>query len=605
VIGSASSVRCNGVPAIKYSLQSGAVAPTGAFTQLLNVVVDENRNANTVVFAGLRPQSNAQTTKRDSTTYSFALGGEWDVGRLNVKGEAALSSGESNQFQTFIYATTTDQNGIVTYRSEGDLFSIEYNDAITGGQNLRATEFNNNTIDIKSEERSARLDFDWALNTGIFTELEFGGRVTSQTFDHERFRYLTNGMTNSVRNQQLSSVPALDGLYYNADLSDFFGAFDNVSFPRSWLSFNPFITLEGNSEPFRTIYGVPATLPRVPDESYVLDESTAAAYVKLNAEGNLGTITFRGNAGVRYVYTRLDSNTTVVNSVGAETPLEQQNKYGKWLPSANLILDFGDRLLTRLAFAKTMVRPSFAQLRPAVGITFTSGLGTVADPYDAVGGNPVLDPFEATQYDVSFEKYFGRGNLVSVAFYYRDVGAYIRDRLLLGYTLPNGLVVDLAVPENGSNASVKGAEVGIQYAFDFLPGVFSGLGIVANYTYADSKTEDRDRFGTRLQLEDLSKHTYNVSGYYERKGVSARLSYNWRSQRLVAASGQANRPEYQTPEEQLDLSLGWDVNPKFRVTFDARNLTKRLGRQYNETFNSPTRLYYDGTKYTLGIGAKF
>lgn len=590
---------------IKYSLQSGAVAPTGEFNQLLDVEVDENRNATMVVFAGLRPQSNAQTTKRDSTTYSLALGGEWDLGRLNVKGEAALSSGESNQFQTFIYATTVDQNGIVTYRSEGDLFSIEYNDAITGGQNMRATEFNNNTIDIKSDERSARLDFDWALNSGILTMLEFGGRITGQTFNRERFRYLTNGRPNPVRNLRLSSVPAFDGLYYDANLSDFFGAYDNVSFPSSWLSFNPFITLDGDSEPFKTIYGVPAVLPRVPDESYVLEESTAAGYVKLNVDGDLGPFAFRGNAGVRYVQSTLDSDTTVVNSVGAETPLQQRNKYGKWLPSANLILDFGDQLLTRFAFAKTMVRPSFDQLRPAVGITFTSGLGTAEDPYDAVGGNPVLDPFEATQYDVSIEKYFGPGNLISVAFYYRDVGAFIRNRLLQGYTLPNGLVVDLVVPENGSNASVKGAEAGIQYAFDFLPGFLSGFGVVANYTYADSKTMDRDRFGNRLQLEDLSKHTYNVSGYYERNGLSARLSYNWRSKRLTIASGQANRPQYQTPEEQLDLSLGWEVNPQFRISFDARNLTKRLGREYNETFQAPTRIYYDGTKYTLGFGAKF
>lgn len=587
----------------KYAIFSGAVAPGTALASISNLEIDDNRNATSITFTGLRPQTSSQTTVRDSKTYSFAAGGRWVSGNLTSTGEYSRSTGDGQDYALYLTSQTIDANGIVAIKQDGDLFSINYDDQITGAENFRILEYNNFYNFIDSTEQAGRLDFDYALNRGILSVFEFGTRVTRQDFNKDRTRYFSLGRPNPLRQKPFTSVPQFNGLAADAPLGGFFGGFSNVTFPKSWFQFVPSAALNG-VEPFRASFGAPVDVPHVPDEEYFLDERTAAAYGKMNVEGTVLGLDFRGNAGVRYVYSKIEAHTDIADLNNNLTPRDESKSYGNWLPSANLTVDVGNNLLTRFAYAKTMVRPSFAQLRPTVQYVFTTGNG-VTDPFDAAGGNPTLNPFEATQYDISIEKYFGRGNLLSLAFYYRDVGAFIRKRIIQNVTLPNGLLVDLTVPENGANATVKGAEAGVQYAFDFLPGALNGFGVFANYTYSDSKTPDRDRFGNRLQLEGLSKHAYNASVFYEKYGVAARLSYNWRGRRLLTAIGQAGRPEYQTPDEQLDLSTSWDVNSNFRVSFDARNLTRRLGRQYNETFNAPTRIFYEDTKYTIGVRAKF
>ena len=41
------------------------------------------------------------------------------------------------------------------------------------------------------------------------------------------------------------------------------------------------------------------------------------------------------------------------------------------------------------------------------------------------GGNPLLDPWRANAFDLSYEKYFGSGAYVSAAGFYKDLKTYI------------------------------------------------------------------------------------------------------------------------------------------------------------------------------------
>ena len=43
----------------------------------------------------------------------------------------------------------------------------------------------------------------------------------------------------------------------------------------------------------------------------------------------------------------------------------------------------------------------------------------------ASGGNPDLEPFRATAFDISVEKYFGTKGYVSVAAFYKDISTYV------------------------------------------------------------------------------------------------------------------------------------------------------------------------------------
>src|SRR3546814_17483452 len=85
------------------------------------------------------------------------------------------------------------------------------------------------------------------------------------------------------------------------------------------------------------------------------------------------------------------------------------------------------------------------------------------------------------------------------------------------------------------SGKVKGFEVAYQQTYDFLPGLLSGLGASASYTYIESKGLPNSRInngnpvtnspigtGFRLPLEQLSKHNANRTEerHVEKEGVS-------------------------------------------------------------------------------------
>ena len=105
--------------------------------------------------------------------------------------------------------------------------------------------------------------------------------------------------------------------------------------------------------------------------------------------------------------------------------------------------------------------------------------------YTANAFNPYLRPTEAWQYDLSLENYFGNVGQFSVAAFYKKFNNYIQYGIFNEDVTNSGVTrtVQVTGPANGKGAKIKGFEVDYQRFFDFLPGVFSGLGIQANFTY--------------------------------------------------------------------------------------------------------------------------
>ena len=109
-------------------------------------------------------------------------------------------------------------------------------------------------------------------------------------------------------------------------------------------------------------------------------------------------------------------------------------------------------------------------------------------------------------------------------FFYQDITT--RDITSNGVTLP----VIVRGPANfDGTGEVRGFEIAYQQTYDFLPGLLSGLGMQASYTYIDSpglpelapqrrcagqQCADRRSSGN-LPLEQLSEHNVNVAAFYE------------------------------------------------------------------------------------------
>ena len=370
--------------------------------------------------------------------------------------------------------------------------------------------------------------------------------------------------------------------------------------------------------------------PYLPGEIDTSGEKTTAAYAQLDFGSKdpiFANVKVRGNVGVRYVETKdfadgstqFPSNTLggtyaqICQSGSAPPPIcvrgadfynnlvtfsnsasvasTATHKFHQWLPSFNLIVSPADQVQLRFSWAKQIQRPDFGFLRNYVTLATSTG----ELPITAAAGNPYLMPAVSKQFDIGAEWYFSRVGSITVDYFHKSVHDFFyQSQLNRSYT--NAGVTETAYVTGPANfpgtGTIKGFEVGYQQTFDFLPGLFSGLGASATYSYvkssglpnsflsnvsdAPASTPSTGR-GT-LPFEGLSKHNVNVTGFYEKGPLSLRVAYNWRSKFLETAVDEIYPyfPVYQKATGQLDASVFFNVNKHVKVGVQGVNLTNTV-----------------------------
>jgi iron complex outermembrane recepter protein len=321
----------------------------------------------------------------------------------------------------------------------------------------------------------------------------------------------------------------------------------------------------------------------------------------VEGEGEIFGRPAKFNAGVRVSSTDFSVDTIAlitrrINNVSTlvPTPTTDKNKYTNVLPSANLVVNVTDDFLVRVSASKTLQRAGLAELAPSTFINptnLTSG-----------GGNAQLTPPISSNLDLSFEYYTSKSSLISGAVFYKDVEDFIAngtiEEVIPGFESDG--VFRTSRPFNIASAKVRGFEVGIQQFFDFLPSPLDGLGVIANYTYADSK--DSNGF----PLVATSKHSYNLVALYEKGPVSARLAYNWRDDAVFEFT--QGRPDVIASRSQLDAQVGIDLSKKVALSFQAQNLIPKDSATVEVSNFNPTALNsyaLSERRFSLGIRAKF
>lgn len=468
----------------------------------------------------------------------------------------------------------------------------------------------------KADEDELRFDSAFHLNAGIFKDLRIGARFAQRIAEGQRFG---NATLSEGNNRYVRDITQFNGLIVNMP-DPIFQRFAGANLPRSWATL---VNLdEREYEALRKSIQVTTDPAELDSYQFRVRERTTALYAQMDFEGALGSIAFRGNFGGRYVLVdqRIQANRVdqfinrdpvtglplVPNSF--TTIVTQSNdakSKGYFLPSANIAFEPADDMILRFAYAKTVALPNPTDLSPSYSVP--------GNTFQARAGNPQLNAYEATQYDVSFEWYFGRNSLFSAAAYYKDVSNFTVDASR-PIVLPgrdnnsDGLddVITLTFPDNGKAGKIKGFEVGLQATFDFLPGFLSGFGAVANFTYTDSSQPAQSLdviTGQVLPLPLLSKKSYNLIGFYEKYGLSLRLAYNHRDGNYIGVEAGLN--QYTSGYDQLDFNISYNITKDISVFGSATNLTRSTVHNY---LNIPqaTRDFRDtGRRFNFGLSARF
>lgn len=438
-------------------------------------------------------------------------------------------------------------------------------------------------------EKAAQIDLEKEVDWGIITALQGGVKYRDRLRDYDR-RDLT---ITRDRNGRPITGTFYGPEYYETDflVEDFLGKSDAI-LPREWVV--------PNGDKFFELMD-PALIdqPLARGDlrnSYRITEKIKSAYAMADLESSLGDMDLRGNVGVRVAQTNQVSAGHADNGRTAE-PVRFEKDYTDVLPSANFALDITDDLVSRVSVAKVITRPSLADLAPRLTLNSSDRIFT------AVGGNPNLEPFEAWQYDATLEWYFAPSSALIGGIFYKDIGTFMTTRK--STLLVDGVDYELSSRVNGGDASIMGVELAYQQTFDMLPEPFDGLGLLANYTYTDTEATYFDGdVVIEDDLENVAKHSFNLTGFYEKGPIGVRLSYSWRGDVLAQVGTNGLENANDKAFGSLDGNITYQLTDNVTLVAEAMNITNESQWQFvaDDLFS---RYDHYGRTFSLGVRAKF
>ncbi|WP_213981031.1 TonB-dependent receptor [Sphingomonas sp. dw_22] len=523
---------------------------------------------------------------------TYAIGGKWAEGPLSIKVDGSYTKSSSKLTYRELDLTTTAP------RITQDLEAFDVPSFLIQGVDLtsldsyRVGAMTESRNDYDGDQKAFMADVDYKIDSFI-TQISAGFRYSDREAHFTPWRFFATP-------PGAPQATAFSQYFAPNPHPDFMAkASEGTPVTFDFLSTIPGM-LRNNFDAMRQALGF-TTGPAVnPLSVFDIGEKTTSGYGLVKFANENG-FRFDGNVGVRVVNTKgtlVGFRPLYVNNVQTGyQALDIDNNYTKVLPSANLRFRFTDKLQLRLAASKTMTRPDFNQLSPSVTVVPASSL--------ASSGNPDLKPLMSTNLDASLEYYFGTTNSVYVAGFRRKVEGFIGSSSTAGVII-DGLPYTLTQPINIGKGTIKGFEVGYQQFFDFLPGPLSGLGTQLNYTFVDSESPSPVP-GETVPLPQLSRHSFNVVGIYEKGPVSARVAYNYRNKYYSGLAflqgGLGTVPNFRKGYGWLDASLSFELNKNLTLTLEGNNLLRQRLEGYVLDEQRTTGVEINDRQFTIGFRA--
>ncbi|HEU0277558.1 MAG TPA: TonB-dependent receptor [Rhodanobacteraceae bacterium] len=500
------------------------------------------------------------------------------------------------------------------------------------------------------------------FDDGILDSFDFGARYEKQNYVFNYFYYLTPLDPNGSCADPLGPGPldawnryldprsglVCDNYSINGNNGSIAAPMQVTNMPAGWLTaFNGFSPMTITSGPNgSTVFpalskqalenpvqyletragtflsGTPTAF-QDPTQSWMVNERIKSFYGQFNLSGELGSLPWNSNIGIRRVDTNIqvinyqtNSSDFIGNSGSWNGVLINQgakvfnNNYDSWLPAFNFALNVTDDQILRLAWNKTQAQQSLSDLGRGSSVFYEVNGNPPVDPtlpqnaqifVNAVAGNPDLKPYASKNINLSYGWYFNPQSLLYVGAFFMNVSSFpisetIQERLpdADGVVRRAGPVQTIV---NGSGAIIRGLQGEYRTQFTQLPGWLGGFGLNLNYTYLRSSQNGAAG----------ASHTYNAIVFYQKDKVQARLAYNWQGKSFAlsnSATGDVLNV-YNSPQGYLDASFQYDLTKQLSVIAQATNLTDTHDRQYIEgtrywwSDNISERRYYAGLRFTF------
>jgi TonB-dependent receptor len=564
----------------------------------------------------------------------------WKPGNFTITADGSFSDSHRTETQKATRMRSTTRVGYELDYSESPIvprvhFNQDINDPSIFAANSATSVYARQRFVTNRKDNiwAGRLDGEYKFTDGSFlTAIKAGGRYS------EHHRTLDNN-----RNNDLNTVVPYGGLTVaqiigNANANCRRGFPTSDYFPTTNTDVHSWATFD-NQCLFKTFTGQDSLpLPAESRDPSDIDvtEKIKAAYAMANfASGSVS-----GNIGLRYVKTNITSigyrlpfkvtiDTAADNYTVAADPTGKiqtdtlKGEYEYWLPSLNVAFNLTEKAKLRTAVYRALSRSPIESFGAGINLNPTTGTGGASSvTFNPTSGNPNLKPMRAWNADVSLELYPSRDTLFSIAGYYKWLrGSVISRSAGIPTTISVTTVVDggapaqqtynvnLIAPANDPDMRhLYGVEFTGSHNFAWLPGPFlSGFGVNGslNVAWANFQYPDTSALAAYLEPENLvglSKYVASGTVYWEKKGVSFRAMYRYRSH-YYKPNGGTNRGVQDAG--YLNLSAQWDVTKNIQLKLQALNVTNTKDVFYKGGYDSIAEVSESGPQYYFGIRVRY
>lgn len=543
---------------------------------------------------------------------------------------------------------------------------LVYNFAVSrghniGGQDFPSTNFSGNssvpfTLDLSNP---LRPKFNATDGSSLFNATQYGVTSTDSTYYHAT-QLNIQGDASYAHNFTVAAKPSTfslgvkirnsastqdenDQLYGLADsnvipftLANVVGGYTNPTYYNRSFAING--QAYGPASNYNKILSAVAANPG----AFALDNvgsitQSAAAFFNANERISAGYVQdvlfvgkWRLQGGVRFEATGThflaNQLTANVDDQGNPlpptiTPIRQDTSYFNVLPSVQAQYQLQKDTNLRLSYGRGISRPNIGDLVPSTTVDPN------ASPKSISKGNPNLQPTKSNNYDVLIEHYFQPLGILQAGYFFKQLS----DPIFPTTTQTTdaqypGIPFQLNQSINGPSAHIQGIEMQWEQRFSFLPGLLSGIGVSANYSYVTSQIQFPFGFNAptvgaagrtdKPRLERDAPNNYNFDLTYDKGRLSSRFAISHNDANIYAyqwgpGTGAANDPilglkgptgdQYLYPHTQFDIQGSYRTYHGVQLVVSGLNLSNEVFGFYNGSERYPVQREYYRPTVSFGL----
>lgn len=300
-----------------------------------------------------------------------------------------------------------------------------------------------------------------------------------------------------------------------------------------------------------------------------------------------------------------EGNTSFFLPANTETTILDNNDI---LPSANLIYELNDKMNMRVAYNRTLARPTFRELAPFASFDFIGDFILV--------GNPLLERTLIDNIDLRWEYFVKSGEIFSLSAFYKNFTNPIER--VINAELGVNNVTEITF-RNLPSATVYGLEIEARKKLDVFTERLKNFTLGANITLIKSVVsipDDQLDFIRKTNSEKQEVDTRVMYGqspfvintflnYRNSKGTQANLAFNMNGRRLSIVD-LTGVDIFEEPRPSLNLNVTQKFG-QFSVKVAANNLLNPEYK-YTQEYNGREYIFQNsqlGRTYSVGVNYSF